>query len=322
MPHEQTAYPLRDAIAQFILDRKSLRRRPATIRYYQSNLQRFAAFLDETATVADLTRANLRAFFAHLADRDVSEATHAAYDRALRTFTKFCILESWLDQDPFEGRPRVKAARDIPDTLELAEIRALIATCAGDPPGVRDRAMMLLLLDTGMRAGEICAFIPSWLTRNGDRGTIRIPSPQSKSARGRTVMFSVETLRALNAWLAIVPPSPGQPIFTALSGHRQPIPGQALTTSGLNQMMRRHADRAGIHGKDRWCHIWRHTFARMYVVRGGDLETLRRLLGHASLETVRIYLEFRTQDLEDKHHQLSPVRTLFGSMEDSQSRSS
>jgi integrase/recombinase XerD len=75
--------------------------------------------------------------------------------------------------------------------------------------------------------------------------------------------------------------------------------------------MRRHAARAGVHGKRRWCHIWRHTFARMYVVRGGDLETLRRLLGHESLETVRIYLEFRTQDLENLHFKLSPMRQVM-----------
>ena len=56
----------------------------------------------------------------------------------------------------------------------------------------------------------------------------------------------------------------------------------------------------------------RRTFAKRYVMAGGDLETLRRLLGHVSLDTTQRYLQFRVQDLRDKHFCFSPVRRLLG----------
>jgi len=259
--------------------------------------------------VAEVRSSILRTWFAYLHERDISHNTIAAYDRAARAFFAFCQQEGWSDDDPMANRPRIRQEKRQPDTLALHEVKALLNTCDGNVFGIRDEAIMLLMLDTGLRAGELVGLTMEDIEFEDRRGRVYVRAETSKSARDRMVPFQSETLEALEAWLVVRPGADG-PLFVSADGVN--LGEQALTPSGLNQLMRRHAGEAGLedeHG--RWCHIWRHTFAKRYVLAGGDLETLRRFLGHSSLDTVQVYLSFRTQDLEEKHARLSPVHQLF-----------
>ena len=298
------------ALAEFLLDRESFGRRPNTIKFYRANVSRLLVFLRSRglSDVAEIDRAAIRAYFAEVHQRGKSQGTIAAYDRAIRAFCRFCETEGWLERTPMAGRPRIKPSAKMPDTLERDEIHRLLATCEDWPLGVRDRAIMLLMLDTGMRAGEVVSLTLDRLELDGDRGQAIIPAEIAKGHADRVLPIWSATVDALRSWLAIRP-AESEAVFVSADGWRQ-LKVEPFTYQGLSQMMRRRAKQAGINGKHRWCHIWRHTFARMYVLAGGDLETLRRLLGHSSLETVRIYLQFATQDLKQKHWQLSPVRQV------------
>lgn len=299
------------AIAEFLLDRRSFGRARATIRFYQTHLYAMAEFMEQRSIVRvdGISSSTLRAWFAYLHSTDISHNTIAAYDRAARAFFAFCRQEGWLDPDPMAARPRIRQEKHRPDTLDLDEVRALLDTCDDDVYGIRDRAIMLLMLDTGMRAGELVGLNLDDLDLNRRSGHAYIRAQTSKSRRGRLVLFQEQTTTAIRAWFQVRPDIPG-PVFLAADGVN--LGERPLTPGGLNQLMRRRARQAGLEDDhNRWCHIWRHTFARCYVMRGGDLETLRRLLGHSSLETVRVYLDFRTEDLDEKHARLSPVRQLF-----------
>ena len=89
------------------------------------------------------------------------------------------------------------------------------------------------------------------------------------------------------------------------------FPGQRgqLQRSGIYQILKRLARRAGVTGRFN-PHSFRHFFASSYVANGGDLETLRRLLGHSDLETTRQYLHFEQSVLQARHDALSPVARL------------
>lgn len=301
---------LQAALDEFIIDRQSFNRKPSTLHFYRSHLGGLVSFLltRDVVDVAALNRSQVRSFFAHLSTLELSTCTRAAYDRTLRTFFKFCQAEQWLSEDPMANRPRIRPARPQPDTFTLDEVRQLLETCDSSPLGVRDKAIMLLLLDTGLRAGELVDLVPDRVQFHGDRGLVFIPAGESKGVSDRSVPFWTKTLTALDAWLSIRPPA--ETIFVASTGRRT-LTNRALTPSGLNQLIRRHCLQAHLIGKRRLCHIWRHTFASRYVIAGGDLESLRLLLGHQSLDTVRIYLSFKVHDLVDKHFQLSPVRQLY-----------
>jgi len=302
------------ALTEFLNELQSLDRKPSTLRFYRSLLNGFISFLatrgiDDTPAI---DRSAIRAFFANLSTLELSTSTRAAYDRTIRTFLKFCLAEGWLETNPMAGRPRLKALRSRPDTLTLDEIRALLDTCDDTPISVRDRAIMLMLLDTGLRASELCDLVPDRVRVDGDRGLVYVPAGESKGVNDRSIPIWTETVRTLNTWLDLRPEA--DTVFTAFSGRRTPTEHR-LTPSGLNQMIRRRCHTAEITGKKRLCHIWRHTFASRYILgsngHGGDLESLRLLLGHSSLDTVRIHLTFQVHDLSEKHFALSPVRQLY-----------
>jgi len=312
---------IQDAIEEFIHDRRSLRRSQRTCRFYDGNLNRFADSLEENDPTLDeaLTLSNIRRFFADLGSKGVSQDTFAAYDRTLRTFAKFCVNEQWIEQNPLKGRPRLRQnLHAAPPTLEAEDIRAMRETCDATNAGMRDLAIMLLMLDTGMRAGEIVNLTRDRLSIHRHRGKIVIPADGSKGANDRIVVFGGSTLEALRRWFTVYDPGKQGYVFVALTG-RDSLTDQPLTTSGLNQMMRRRARAAGVEGR-RWCHIWRHTFAKFYVLHGGDLESLRRLLGHSSLETTRIYLQFQTQELEKLAMRHSPVAQVLDTGEGASER--
>lgn len=306
---------IRSAIAEFLLDRKSFGRSPATIRFYRTHLNAMADFLERHGYTEipigprSEARRMIRLFFAELQQRDLSHNTIAAYDRVARAFLGFAKQEGWIPSNEMTSRPRIRQQQKAPDTLDLFEIEALLSTCGDDPFGVRDRAIMLLMLDTGLRAGEVVGLTPEDVIFANSESHVVVRAEVSKSDRDRIVPFWEETERVMQDWLAVRPPGEG-PFFVSSDGVNLTV--TPLTTSGLNQMMRRRAHEVGIdcdHG--RWCHIWRHTFAKRYVMAGGDLESLRRMLGHAQLDTVRIYLSFRTDELMEKHRRLSPVRQLY-----------
>ncbi|MDQ3689402.1 MAG: tyrosine-type recombinase/integrase, partial [Chloroflexota bacterium] len=150
------------------------------------------------------------------------------------------------------------------EPLADADLRRLLAAAAE-----RDRAVVLLLLDTGLRVSEVVGI------RLGDLrpdGSIKV---LGKGAAERIVPVGGAARRAIGTYLA-------QRGFGA-AGERLFLNqgDQALTTSGVSQLLRRLRRRTGVSVR---CnpHTFRHTFAHNYLVNGGDALSLQRILGHSS----------------------------------------
>ena len=86
--------------------------------------------------------------------------------------------------------------------------------------------------------------------------------------------------------------------------------GFPLTKSGVQQMLRRCGRRAGLNGIRCSPHVFRHTFAGRYLMNGGDIFSLQRILGHSSLASVRVYLNLFGSDIKRQHQRFSPVDNL------------
>jgi len=86
--------------------------------------------------------------------------------------------------------------------------------------------------------------------------------------------------------------------------------GLPLTRSGIQQMLRRCGKRAGISGVRCLPHTFRHTFAKSYLVNGGDIFSLQKILGHSSLASVRTYLNLFGTDIKKQHQKYSPADNL------------
>jgi integrase/recombinase XerD len=86
--------------------------------------------------------------------------------------------------------------------------------------------------------------------------------------------------------------------------------GTPLTKNGVQQMVRRWGRRAGLTHVRRPPHTFRHTFAKNYLVNGGDVFTLQRILGHTTLTCVRIYVNMFAADVKRQHGLCSPADNL------------
>jgi len=159
----------------------------------------------------------------------------------------------------------------------------------------RNRAILLLMLDTGLRASELCDLKVEDLDNRNSRVLVRM----GKGMKERLLPFSSRTGQMIWRYLATRENyQPDDPLF--LSKLSRP-----LSRTKLSEMVRSIGDRAGVPNVHP--HRFRHTFAIQYLRNGGDVYTLQSMLGHSTLETVKIYLKLSQVDTDTVHRRASPV---------------
>lgn len=210
--------------------------------------------------------------------------------------------------------PRFKVAPVEPYTKD--EIEKLIKACAYSreampydrkkfamkrPTSNRDQALILTLLDSGIRAMELCMLKISDIEIK--TGKIEIKHGViggAKGGKGRIVYLGKSSRRALWKYLAEREDGsdPEAPVFLGIRGH-------ALNPNSLRHLIVSIAERAEVSGAHP--HRFRHTMAITYLRSGGDVFTLQSILGHGSLDMVRHYAAIAQVDAENAHRKASPV---------------
>jgi integrase/recombinase XerD len=171
------------------------------------------------------------------------------------------------------------------------------------PTADRDRAIILTLVDTGIRAEELCTLTLADLNMNTNAMTIR-GKGAGRDKKERLVYFGKTCSKALFQYLMPRLGQPGKdngPLFlNSLS-----IVDRSLNRDSLYRLVQEIGARAGI--KDVHPHRFRHTFAITYLRNGGDVITLQSLLGHSDLEMVKRYAQIAQSDCANAHRKAGPV---------------
>jgi integrase/recombinase XerD len=251
-------------------------------------------------TVADLDPLALTTFFSGLRARNLGMVTvHQAY-RHIRAFVKWLMLMKAVREYPLAG-VEMRTPKTLPTVPTDEEIRAVVKACPETVTGRRNRALLLLLTDTGVRNTEarnlliesIDWIAPSVLVRQG------------KGRKDRVVPLNAITVRALKRWLEVHPdPYPANFLFTYDDGRQ-------MTEFGLGQILRRLSDKAKL-PKERWLHphALRHAACVSWIKAGVPLEICRRLMGHASLHTVLIYANLTSADVMAAHRKAGAIERM------------
>lgn len=288
--------------AAFLLDRRAQNLTRKTIEFYRNLLQGFLSWCDLQAikTVNQLTPDVIRHYLIHLEDKGIKAGgVHARY-RTLRAFLRWYDLE--FEPTDFRNPMRkVKPPRVDIEPLEpvpIEHVRAMVATCkAGKFTNERDKVILLVLLDTGVRAGELLALDRQDInTLTGDM-VIR----KSKSRKSRNVFLGRQARRALRSYLRLCRDGT-RPLFVTDEGER-------LKMAGLRQIILRRAKRAGVPPPS--LHSFRRAFALAMKRAGADLITIQKLLGHADLSQLIRYLAQTPDDLREAHQRGSPADNLM-----------
>lgn len=284
---------------------------PHTAQDYDLTHRRLVAWLGEDRTIESVTADDLRRFLnAMRSEHNLSDKT------IINLWIALSSLWSWAEKElniPHAvrgiGRPRWNPPAIDPFTR--TEIAALLAACdhlghwttrtgKNAAPGrrsssLRDRAIILTLLDAGLRASELTAL----LVRDLDEKIGRLHIRHGKGDKARYIFLGDSARRAL--WRYVVErrsPKPTEPLFATRTA-------TAMDTDNLRHMLDNCGKRAGIENVHP--HRFRHTFAITFLRNGGNVLELQAMLGHSTMETVKIYARLAQIDLREAQKRASPA---------------
>jgi integrase/recombinase XerC len=270
---------------------------PATLRTYQVDLGRFAAS-SGVVDLSGLTREAVEAYLAGLRARIRPVSVHQHY-RALHTFCRWLVQTGRIEADPMAGL-RMRCPKTLPRVPTDEEVRGLLEACPKTFEGLRNRAMVALLAGSGLRKDEARRL------RIGDIDlTARLLQVrQGKGQRDRVGFFGDAAVSALRAWLAVHPdPRPAVPLFVKQNG-------ELLGPWAVVRILHRLSRRAKL-ARPIGPHALRHYCATALLRRTGDLELVRRVLGHSTLAMALRYAALTQTDIAAKFEAASPLDHLW-----------
>jgi site-specific recombinase XerD len=269
---------LTEAIQAFLLDQKAGLNSDKTVRWYESLLTAFDAYMREKLLTA-ITGNDLRVYVLHLKTRQLTDNSVIGHITAIRAFWSWASREYRIENP---ARNLKKPRKPIPQPRAISPDdfgRLWSATFTGEETaGIRDRCMLALLGDTGMRLGGLLSLqLPNLLLSEG------CVIVTEKGNRPRKVYYSSFTEHHLRAWLdtrkQIDPPH--DYLLTSMRYTH------ALTASGVAQALKRLARRGEVEGKYN-PHSFRHGLAREWLKNGGDAIRLSQQMG-AKVDTIAQY---------------------------------
>lgn len=296
-----------DLIDAYLADHRARNSSPKTIEHYADTVADYRRFLAATRhadTLGALTRETLQAFHAWLVVTPLRKPWRGSTIRSprsiqgklkdCRAMLAWAVEHEYLDKAPRVALPKVPHRLfPIFSDAELVQLFSCPHLTARGPQGVRNRAILAVLLDSGIRLAELVGMKPADLLL--DDGLIKIVS--GKGDRSRIVPVSSSVVAYLREWLTVRGEDDGTLFW--------------LTRDGVKMLLRRIRAETGL---ELHSHKLRHTAATKLVRSGLDLHTVRRILGHQKLSTVEIYLSLSNNDIKEKHNAASPFESIRAQM--------
>lgn len=309
------------AIEDYLADHEGSNHSPKTLQWHQTALGLLRTFLEEergVTLVGEVDAADLSAWFAALRKMPGShgkpraERTIQTYARSARAFLHWLVRREIIERSPFDKVSLPKVGKPLIRIIEPEEFERLLLSCA--PPGemgpladraaARNRAILWLLYDTGIRLAELCNLHLDDFDRK--HGTIIV---KGKGAKERRIALGNNCLRNLLYYLDRHRPDEEELAEWGSSGEDHLFLSETrlpLTKNGVSLLVKRVRQRAGITDKRISPHIFRHTFAVRYLVLGNDPFSLQELLGHEDLQTVMNYMHMNDETRQAQKRKFSP----------------
>ncbi len=259
-----------------------------SVRTRESYRRTLTAFQGFTAGLDDgrVTRRHIEAYKAHLQARGRSTATIRRVLATLSSYFRFLVADGVVSRSPVAAVRRPKEATGSPRrALAVREVHQLLdAIDLATPIGLRDRALVLLLVVQALRISEALALTVEDLDEELSHRVATITGKGGKVVR---VPLAAETWAAITAWMEHAKITTGPVLLGVRKGGRVQH-GQPWTRSSAHRRVRYLADKAGL---DRAVHphLFRHTAATAALQAGVPLHQVQDLLRHSSPATTRRY---------------------------------
>ncbi len=288
---------IEDTFKDFIVSRKAKGLAEKTVQSYTSQFYAVARHLDVKMDIALLQKADLDTMIISMRDAGLSSNSINSYTRTLKSFFSWCNEESIT-------RVNIglyKAEETIKETYSDAELALLLkkpdirkATFAE----YRDWVIINFLLNCGSRAATVRAI----QIRDVDMDAGMVFYRHTKNKKAQVIPLCSAMKAILREYMRHRGGGDTDYLFCTETGTQ-------LTENGLRQSIARYNTRRGVHKTS--IHLFRHTFARKYLIDcGGDAFTLQKLLGHSTLAMTKHYCTIFDADLTKNYDNFSPLAQM------------
>lgn len=293
----------------------------STITWYSDIIHRYFNFLEQSCLIKPvdgLGKKELKLYIAHLqkatrwqgskhkkGDKGkLSPYTIQGHVRAIKAFWSWLYEEGHIEGNTLAKYPLPKVPKSLVKTLTVSQVKSLLgAVDKNTAKGAMYYCVLLLLLDTGMRVGEMVGIRLANMNLLG--GFIAVIG---KGKIERVVPFHKVTRKELKRYI--------NKYRADLCSQKSPylFPRQDsdhITINSVQQYVRRLAAKIGLQDVKCHPHIFRHTFATIFIAKGGSDVALMEILGHSSLQTTQKYTHLQPQHLHQQHAKYSPMGDIF-----------
>ncbi|MCY8026413.1 tyrosine-type recombinase/integrase [Bacillus sonorensis] len=294
------------ALDLFIQEGKTRNLRPYTLNYYQQELNNFKFLLEAQNIITIPNRITSKMIKENVVEylkgtKKLKVTTINTRLRAIRAFFNFLHKEGHIINNPMKGIKLVRDRRKVVPTFSLEQIHDLL-----DQPdlntftGFRDYTLMLLLLETGIRVNELSGIHVRDVSFDDSMLLVR----KTKGNKERTVPLTPIMLDQMKKYLTVRGEGVGcEHLFIT-------IDNTPLTVRQIQNRIRKYGVAANITNVRCSPHTFRHTFAKMSVKQGAGVFELQQILGHTTMDMVRVYVNLYSEDVKGKHLKFSPLNNI------------
>ena len=235
--------------------------------------------------------------------KKVSDVTINNYLRNMSAFFNWCVEEELILRTPIKKGDYIKVERRPLEFVSDGDFKRLLQNMnTASFSEYRDSIIIQLLLDTGMRINECLLIQVSDVDL--PKRCIFLPAGNTKGKKGRYVFYSDKMATLLQRWMKYKDRYRDSDFLFCTNK------GKRVQVSNFETNVRKYAQRVGL--RDIHPHVFRNNFAKRFLMNGGDIYTLSRLLGHSSVTvTEQAYLDITQDDLSEMYRQHSPLKKIL-----------
>ena len=281
----------------------------STLDNYRRNLVPYLLFLSQEHQINDITETTpeiILEYLGCLRKKNFSSITIADKYMVLKVFYNFLTEWEYLSKNPMEHLRKPKVPKQMARTFTTKEVLEILKSFDKTTfLGYRNYTIMCVLFSTGMRKTELIRL--SVLDIHLQEGFLVVL--HGKGDKTREIPIGASLRRILKKYI--------RDREEVLQEHGSFTPrflityyGTPLTHSGMDMIfsnLKDHLKGLGIPEKRLSAHTWRHTFAKTFLLNGGDLFTLQKILGHEDVSTTKIYVEYTNKELRVQNERYNPL---------------
>lgn len=273
-----------------------------TITAYNNDLRQYSEYLRNTYDLDDLLLSetlHIRSWIVDMAEKHMAPRSVNRKLVAVKSFFRYCNREGLINNDPSEGLSMLKTGRRLPEFIDEASMEQLLEEVysAGDFPSLRNRLILELFYQTGIRLSELIGITRGQISKGTD--SIKVTGKRNKQ---RIIPVGNKLLKLVGEYVSLrdemfgsdmsyplILTDKGKPLYTKFVYN---IVNRSL--SNVTTLTRRSP------------HVIRHTFATAMLNNGADINAVKELLGHSTLASTQVYTHNSVEKLKRVYKQAHP----------------